>query len=306
MKRFLLKIIVPSLVLIMAVVVLWEFVLHAFPHEHMYKSHWMDRHAEEVQVLVLGSSNTNRAVIPNGLGLGRGFSCAGSSQDIQNDYWILQRYIDRMDSLKYVVLDLNYLSLFLNIDYDEDYAALRKKYAIYWGNPHCSVSALERLEVSRFNWLVWWQETLSRTDTIHEDGHASLAVEPYNDEYWRYYGWRTALEHTKVNDSTAMTIYSGNMACLRKIAEICAGRGVTVVLLSCPVHEYFRSFIEQRQLDVLHAATDSLCAEYHNVVYMDYMASPLFTADDMSNANHLNRRGALRFTQMVGDSIRNL
>jgi hypothetical protein len=72
------------------------------------------------------------------------------------------------------------------------------------------------------------------------------------------------------------------------------------------VHEYFRSFIEQRQLDMLHAATDSLCAEYHNVVYMDYMASPLFTADDMSNANHLNRRGALRFTQMVGDSIRNL
>ena len=91
MKRFLLKIIVPSVVLIMAVVVLWEFVLHAFPHEHMYKSHWMDSHAEEVQVLVLGSSNTNRAVIPTGLGLGRGFSCAGSSQDIQNDYWILQQ-----------------------------------------------------------------------------------------------------------------------------------------------------------------------------------------------------------------------
>lgn len=300
------KVVVPSVVLIMAVVVLWEAVLHAFPHEHLYKSRWMDRHAGEVQVLVLGSSNTNRAVIPTELGLGKGFSCAGSSQDIQNDYWILQRYIGSMDSLKYVVLDLNYLAMFLNIDYDEDCAALRKKYALYWDNPHYSVSMLERLEVSRFNWLVWWQDILTQGDTIHDDGHASLASVPYDDEYWRYYGWRTALEHTKVNDCAAMTIYSGNMACLRQIMELCKSHGVTVVMLSCPVHEYFRSYFEQRQLDMLYAATDSLCAEYPNVVYMDYTASPLFTADDMSNANHLNRRGALRFTQMVGDSIRNL
>jgi hypothetical protein len=39
---------------------------------------------------------------------------------------------------------------------------------------------------------------------------------------------------------------------------------------------------------------------------MDFMTSSLFMAEDMSNANHLNRRGALRFSQMVGDSIRRL
>lgn len=300
------KVVIPLVVLTIAVVALWEGVLHVFPHEHMYKSRWMDNHAGEVQVLVLGSSNTNRAVIPTSLGLGKGFSCAGSSQDIQNDYWILQHYIDRMDSLKYVVLDLNYLALFLNIDYDEDYVALRKKYALYWNNPRYNVSNGERLEVNRFNWLEWCQDILLQGDTIHDDGHASLAKEPYNDEYWRYYGWRTALEHTKVNDSNAMAIYSVNMACLRQMAEMCMQRGITVVMLSCPVHEYFRSYFEQRQLDMLYAATDSLCAEYPNVVYMDFMDSPQFTADDMSNANHLNRRGALRFSQMVGDSIRNL
>ena len=77
MKRFLLKVFVPSLLLILAIVVIGEVLLHVFPHEKLYKSRWMDNNAEEVQVLVLGSSNTNRAIMPSELGLGKGFSCAG-------------------------------------------------------------------------------------------------------------------------------------------------------------------------------------------------------------------------------------
>ncbi|MCR5588230.1 MAG: hypothetical protein K6F72_01310 [Bacteroidales bacterium] len=306
MKRFLLKVFVPSLLLIVAIVALWEGVLHVLPNEHLYKSRWMDNHAEQVQLLVLGSSNTDRAVMPSELGLGRGFSCAGSSQDIQNDSWILHLYIDRMDSLRYVILDLNYLAPLHSIDYSDDYVALRKGYRIYWGNPKYIVKWWEWPEVSHFNWLAWYKDFVAEKDTIYADGFMSRPNDTYNENDWRYYAWMTAKDHTVIDDSNAARILEINVDKLRCMATTCRERGVKMVMVTCPVHEFFYSQMDQRQVDLLHRVADSLCKEFPNVSYMDFMMSPLFTAEDMSNANHLNRRGALRFSQMVGDSIRRL
>lgn len=306
MKRFLLKVFVPSLLLILAIVVIGEVLLHVFPHEKLYKSRWMDNNAEEVQVLVLGSSNTNRAIMPSELGLGKGFSCAGPSQDLHNDSWILHRYIERMDSLRYVVVDMNYLTPFLNIDYDDSYAVLRKRYRIYWGNRDYAVRWWEWPEVSRFNWLAWYKDFVAEKDTIYTDGFMSRPSDKYNEDDWRYYAWMTASDHTMIDDSNASRILEANIDELRCMATTCRERGVKMVMVTCPVHEFFYSQMDQRQLELMHRVADSLCAEYPNVSYMDFMTCPLFTAEDMSNANHLNRRGAARFSQMVGDSIRRL
>ena len=194
---------VPSLLLILAIVVIGEVLLHVFPHEKLYKSRWMDNNAEEVQVLVLGSSNTNRAIMPSELGLGKGFSCAGPSQDLHNDSWILHRYIERMDSLRYVVVDMNYLTPFLNIDYDDSYAVLRKRYRIYWGNRDYAVRWWEWPEVSRFNWLAWYKDFVAEKDPIYADGFMSRPSDKYNEDDWRYYAWMTASDHTMIDDSNA-------------------------------------------------------------------------------------------------------
>ena len=306
MKKFLLKVVLPSVLLIVAVVATGELLLHTFPHEKLYKSRWMDRHAEEVQVLVLGSSNTNRAIIPTELGHGSGFSCAGPSQDLQNDSWILHRYVERMDSLRYVIVDMNYLTPLLSIDYEDSYAALRNSFRIYWGNPSYTVKWWEWPEVSRFNWLAWYKDFIAEKDTIYVDGFMSRPNETYNEDDWRYYAWMTAKEHTVIDDSNAERILKTNTDVLRRMAATCQERGVKMVMVTCPVHEFFYSQMDQRQVELMHRVADSLCAEYPNVSYMDFMTCPLFTAEDMSNANHLNRRGALRFSQMVGDSIRKL
>ena len=306
MKKFLLKVVIPSVLLIVAVVATGELLLHAFPHEKLYKSRWMDRHAEEVQVLVLGSSNTNRAIIPTTLGLGSGFSCAGPSQDLLNDSWILHRYVERMDSLRYVIVDMNYLTPLLSIDYEDSYDALRKSYRIYWGNPSYAVKWWEWAEVSRFNWLAWYKDFIAEKDTIYTDGFMSRPSDRYDEDDWRYYAWMTAKDHTMIDDSNAERILKTNIDVLRRMAATCQERGVQMVMVTCPVHEFFYSQMDQRQVELMHRVSDSLCAEYPNVSYMDFMTCPLFTAEDMSNANHLNRHGAVRFSQMVGDSIRRL
>ena len=306
MKRFLLKVVLPSVLLIVVVVAIGELLLHVFPHEKLYKSRWMDRHAEEVQVLVLGSSNTNRAIIPTALGLGKGFSCAGPSQDLRNDSWILHRYVERMDSLRYVIVDMNYLTPLLSIDYDDGYDVLRKSYRIYWGNLSYTVKWWEWPEVSRFNWLAWYKDFVAEKDTIYPDGFMSRPSDKYDEDGWRYYAWMTAKDHTMIDDTNAGRILNANIDELRCMAATCREFGVRMVMITCPVHEFFYSQMNQRQVELLHNVADSLGAEYSNVSYIDLMTCPLFTAEDMSNANHLNWRGAMRFSQMVGDSIRRL
>ena len=302
MRKFLLHILLPTVAILLLLTAAAEGLLRLSPNERLYKSRYMKHHAAELQTLVLGSSNTNRAIIPSRLGQGRAFSSAGSAQDLCNDEWILEKYIRVMDSLRYVILDLNYASLLSDIGHGDEYATLRPQYRVYWGNPRYEVSWTDYLEVSRFNWLVKRKEIVDR-DTIHPDGFMSRPRPPYDDNDWQYYGWQTALDHTRIDNPDAASLYRDNMARLRHIADLCRQHGTTVVLVSCPVHEYFRKHLDERQVSLMRRAADSLCSEYANVKRIDFLDSTLFSAEEMNNANHLNLLGATRFSDMIADSL---
>ena len=110
MKRFLRNIALFVMPLLIIAAVL-EIVAESLPNSYTYKRTYMEQHAGEIQTLFLGSSNAydglNPNVVPNA------FNLANSSQTIEDDYRLLSRYIDAMDSLQTVVLGLGYHSLAL-------------------------------------------------------------------------------------------------------------------------------------------------------------------------------------------------
>ena len=84
----------------------------------------MEQYGAEIQTLILGSSNAydglNPSVLPHA------FNLANSSQTLEDDYRLLAKYIDSMDSLNTVVLGLGYHSLALTT-----HANRRMYYTIY-------------------------------------------------------------------------------------------------------------------------------------------------------------------------------
>ena len=108
MKNFLLKILIYTLPIVLVAVGL-EIYVERIPNSYTYKRTYMEQHASEIQILVLGSSyaydGIDAEVLPNA------FNLANSSQCFEDDYRLLLRYIVDMDSLQTVVLPLSYSSL---------------------------------------------------------------------------------------------------------------------------------------------------------------------------------------------------
>lgn len=103
MKRFLRNITFFVLPLLILAVVM-EFVGEAIPNSYTYKREYVEQHSTEIQTLILGSSNAydglNPSVLPNA------FNLANSSQTLEDDYRLLAKYIDSLDSLQTVIIGL--------------------------------------------------------------------------------------------------------------------------------------------------------------------------------------------------------
>ena len=108
MKKFLRNIALYALpVLIVAVVM--EIVAEAIPNSYTYKRDYIEQNGAEIQTLILGSSNAYDGLNPSVLPYA--FNLANSSQTLEDDYRLLTRYIDSMDSLQTVIVGLGYHSL---------------------------------------------------------------------------------------------------------------------------------------------------------------------------------------------------
>ena len=108
MKRFLKDIGIFTIVLLILLGGI-EWMAEAIPNSYTYKRQYMEQHGGEVKTLILGSSNAydglNPSVLPHA------FNLANSSQTLEDDYRLLERYIDDMDSLQTVIVGLGYHSL---------------------------------------------------------------------------------------------------------------------------------------------------------------------------------------------------
>ena len=86
-----------------------EWIAESIPNSYVYKREYMETHGGEIKTLILGSSNAYDGLNPSVLPAA--FNLANSSQTLEDDYRLLAKYIDGMDSLQTVILGLGYHSL---------------------------------------------------------------------------------------------------------------------------------------------------------------------------------------------------
>lgn len=108
MKRFL-RHIAWIVLPVIAVAIGLEIAVEAIPNSYAYKRDYMEAHGSTVKTLILGSSNAYDGLNPSVLPAA--FNLANSSQTIEDDKRLLEKYIAGMDSLETVIVGLGYHSL---------------------------------------------------------------------------------------------------------------------------------------------------------------------------------------------------
>ena len=182
MRKFLRNIGICVLALVVLAIGM-EIAAEAIPNSYTYKREYMETHGGEIKTLILGSSNAYDGLNP--AELPAAFNLANSSQTLEDDYRLLARYIEGMDSLETVIIGLGYHSL------GEAQEAHRKTYyTIYMGlYPRWPISK-NSLEIGDMRLLTKKiikyvvSRDVTRCDSLGQRlGHTRAAAEA-GDEWW--------------------------------------------------------------------------------------------------------------------------
>jgi hypothetical protein len=298
MKRFL------TLVLIFIIPVLvaavgYEILLRKIPNDYRYKKHYLDQHANSVNILLMGSSHTYYGINPEHLSL-KAFNGSYVFQSLDLDLAILKKYEQHWDSLRYIVLPVDYFSLYSRLGTGDE-AWRVKNYNLYWD-----------LGISRN--IVENSEVLTNPINTNSKRVSEYYLHKISFITSSPLGWGVGYDSTRELDISGRSAaarhlakddryFAENLSYLVSIIEFAAKKNVKVVLITSPAWKAYTDNLDPVQMGRTTRTADSLAQRYDNTVYFNLLTDSAFTAADYYDGDHLNDKGAKKFTLKLDSLI---
>lgn len=307
MKRFIIYII-SVLLPVLLILGVGEILVREVPNPYKYKEKWMETHQDEVELLVMGGSQTFYGVRPEYLD-GKAFNLANVAQDLRHDYFLLKKF--NCPRLKTIILPISYPTLFSDEleNTNEWYRAIF--YNIYMDYPAHSNFSKYNYEI--FNMRTFWGKVYQYFKAPKDMGYdkwgwgATYKLNRKKMQKWRDGSEAKAAEkhHTCSNWEKALEYAEDNVTILKNIANDCNQGGKKLILISTPCWKSYTKLLNQRQLSKSYEIIYSLQKEY-SFVYLDYLNDKRFEADDFYDSNHLSDIGAEKFSKILNEDIKTL
>ena len=292
MKRSLRNIALFVLPLLIVAVVM-EFVAESIPNSYTYKRDFIEHKGPQIRTLILGSSNAydglNPSVLPHA------FNLANSSQTLEDDYRLLAKYIDTMDSLQTVIVGLGYHSLGATTEDNR-----RTYYTIY-------MDLYPRWPLSKYNFEVCNPEMLikkiikyavsrdvTRCDSLGQRvGHTLEAAQ--SGAEW----WNKDVDALVANDKLDIINHkleiSDNVRYLKAIVDLCNAHNVQPVIVQMPVKVEYKCKLPVEQVALMDEVLQSLEG---SAICID-ASEWAIPEGGWYNATHLTNETSVEFTKQV-------
>lgn len=302
MRKFaaktLLTIVVPVVVLLVA----YEAAMRSIPNDYSYKSALWEKNASGIKVLVLGNSHCFYGFNPDWLDK-PAFNASHPSQTYNYDWFLFDKYFDRMDSLECVILPLSCFSPFTRLE-DGTEAWHCKDYAIFYGCRFHRWYELRQRYYFPYLSIDNLHEALSHLfdrsyNNLHVDsnGYAPKMASDRIDDLAKD-GMEAALRHTIADLDKVADVYEENLSYCKDIILRCRERGVRVVFVTTPTLPEYYTHLDPRQVKAMEDFGHQM-EQYDNVKYLNLLQSPLFDTCDFFNSDHLCASGAQKLTSLL-------
>lgn len=282
-----------------------EWVMVMSPNSMSIKRNRLEAIAENVDTLILGSSETYYGLKPKALS-GVAFNLASNAQTLYYDYELTKAFLSKLPHLGRAYVLVNYTSLYSQLyDYPEsyrqyaylqefgiplqrkvDYLDLRTVSRVLLYSPH---GALERLLGGFEN---------PRDRRIDERGWYRVP----DEDRWGL-GRENAAQRIAVHHGFMRKKYlPDNLATLERLIQLLQQRHVQVVLITTPVYPTYRAQMLAQMWEPAKAAYEQVAAKY-GVSYLNFLSEPRLQAADFEDADHLNADGAAHFAHILEERV---
>ncbi|WP_319574707.1 hypothetical protein [uncultured Desulfobacter sp.] len=303
MKKFFVKIIV-FFIPIFLICFLLEFTVRAIPNDYTYKRKYLETHAD-LEILILGSSHSLYGIDPDYLSK-RAFNASNVSQSPKFDFFIFDKFNEKIDSLKFVILPISYFSLFSITDFGSE-KWREKNYVIYYDYPNGSFSS--RLEL--FNGTIKQKIESIMAWLLKDVTNKSCSEYGYGLK-WSNTNQRdlhkTAVDAAKRHTHTVKNniFFEENKNYIEQIIKKCLKKDINVILYTPPAWYLYVELLEEMQLEITRTYCYNLTKKYSNVHYFDFLNDERFLKGDFRDADHTNHQGAKKLTLILESIIKSL
>lgn len=308
MEKYILKSLAFS-VFMLIVFFLYELLLFTRPNEYSYKQDYMERHKDDIKVLILGHSQLEQGLKPSVMG-DSVFNLAIEGRPVYYDAVLAQRYVPRMKNLKYVIWPLAYNFQFSghpfslhDILFERD--GMMPTY-------HCMYYKYMGIPCGSFSFLCWYEilnsryefgkrfytrdmETLTRCDSLgfHSNGrHNPSAMN------------QTLPSEADYDAPEVKERLREGMADILSIAKVCKEKGVHLIVVTPPAYKNYQKLLTKRGLSELKKVVDKMRKVDSSIEYHNYLFDSRFEEEDFFNSSHLAECGAEKFSKIVGELIK--
>jgi hypothetical protein len=303
MNQFIKRTLFFSIPVIVCIAIM-ELLLRNIPNDYSYKKNYLDQHSYQIETLFLGSSHSLYAVNPEYLN-SNSFNAAHVAQSLDYDVEILKKYANQMDKLKYIIVPIDYFSLYNRLETGVEYWRI-KNYTIYYGFDKSS-GFVENLELLNGK----WSENSFRVYKYLWKKKSEISC---NQRGWgTNYNSKnkqdlfvTAKAAAKRHAKKSISFFDENVKIVDEIISIAKSKNVKVIFYTCPAYKTYVSQLNQEQLQKTILTIKGIQNLNTNVFYYNFLNDAKFTAKDFYDADHLNEIGAEKFSKKMDSIIINL
>jgi hypothetical protein len=303
MKHFLQKLLIFLIPVIVGLCFIEAF-LRIIPNNYKYKKMQLLNEADSIQILILGNSHAHSGINPEYFSL-NGFNFANSSQSLNLDYKLLEKYGQKLDKLKYVVIPVSYSTLFSSLQAGNESWRM-KNYILYYGiNPY-NFSVSNYFEIingtmfSNIERIYNYFKDKSKLITVSDKGFGlNYSSDIKND--MEKTGNSAALRHSHFD----MDMFAYNKNMIENIIEWCKKHNVNLIFITLPAYYTYRNKLDSNQLNETINHMKFINRNYDNVYYYNLLDEESFFEEYFFDADHLNEIGAMKLTNLINDIIEN-
>jgi hypothetical protein len=320
MKLFLKKILFFVLPLF-AFVLIMDFYLVNMNSLYKEKANGLAEHVNEIEMLILGNSHATYGVDPSSFSI-FAFNIANVGQSIYFDKELTLQNLKKLTNLKYVLISLDYHSLYFSsqrgerniwsyygngIKYPSDnYKKADISPFLFGYDPRVSFSLLKKNILNKWefrdeDYFIDYDVELgvSLTDSTVK-GYISFSGTEQNVFNNEYYINRIKGFDNLINSSTEKELVLNELGDLISTLQ---SKGVKPIFFSTPTFKEYNIFLDSSIINNNLIDSENLCKKY-NIEFLDYSINHDFIKDEFFNPDHLNKKGATRFSRILDSRLK--
>lgn len=285
-----------------------EYKLRQVPNSYTIKKRYLEKNSKKIETVVLGSSQALYSVNPLYFS-SKTINLANASQSLYFDVALLEKYADKLPSLKKVIIPVSYFSLFYDMNDGKEKMRAYAYYHYYNLKNHdfnyCDIknySLVSLLGIKRV--LV---SAKSGFKQLNDENILKMTTEgflPYDS---------TNL-NKRINDSLGKewlayhqsfmkkSSFNFNINCLNRLLQNLTKKNIQVYFISTPTYKTYYQNFDTLIVRTNDSVINSLCRSY-NCKYFNWSTDTSFTKQDFYDNDHLNKYGAVKFSKLLDSTI---